>query len=98
MIRFTPTAWAHGAEAIEQAADDVARHAHTLELDTSLTRLTPHPGLLARLDAAVAQHATALAASATTLARADVEDMIATAKAYAAIEDASADRWTEVQP
>ncbi len=96
MIRFTPSAWAHGAEAIEQATDDVARHAHTLELDTSLAHLTPNPGLLARLDAAVTQHVTTLAASATTLARADVEDMIATAKAYAAIKDASADRWTEL--
>lgn len=105
MIRFTPSAWRRGGEAVEHAADAVHTSAHSLR-----TPLLPAGDLEAlelvglasridvaahRLDAAVAGTLAQHAYDATTLAREDAARMVETAREYEAIEARSADVWAE---
>ena len=105
MIRFTPSAWRRGGEAVEHAADAVHTSAHSLRTpllpdgDLETLELVGHASRIDaaahRLDAAIAGALAQRAHDATTLAREDAARMVETAREYEAIEARSADVWAE---
>lgn len=105
MIRFTPSAWRRGGEAVEHAADAVHTSARSLRTpllpdgDLEALELVGHASRIDaaayRLDAAIAGALAQRIHDATTLAREDAARMVETAREYEAIEARSADVWAE---
>lgn len=105
MIRFTPSAWRRGGEAVEHAADAVDTSARSLrspllpDADLEAQELVGHASRIDaaahRLDAAAAGALAQRTYDATTLAHEDAARMAETAHEYESIEARSADVWAE---